>query len=84
MNMVQEWQVSCRLGSVHCKEVAVQVTLDSFLRFPDENLTKSRHFGYCCVLTNGLTNGRWEEGAGGWERGLVLPLDKKQGVQSDS
>lgn len=30
----QEWQVAHRLGSVHCKAVAVQVTLDSFAVFP--------------------------------------------------
>ena len=51
------------------------MTLTALLCFPDENLTKSRHFGDCCVLTSGLTNGRREEGVGRWERGWFFPWE---------
>jgi hypothetical protein len=42
---------------------------------PDENLTDSRSVGWGCVLTNDLTNGTQQEGAGGQERGQLFPGD---------
>lgn len=51
-----------------------QLWLQTALRyFPDENLTDSRPVGWVCVLTNDLTKGAHEEGAGGWERGQLFP-----------
>lgn len=47
----------------------------ALLHFPDENLTESRHGECCCVLTNGLTNGRCQEGAGGWRGSHFSPWE---------
>lgn len=63
------------LDCVHCMERAGQMIWAALLHFPDENLTESRHGECCCVLTNGLTNGRCQEGAGGWRGSHFSPWE---------
>lgn len=66
----------CRLGPVRCVGTAVASPRRlALLSSPDEKLTESRPTGCGCVLTNGLTNGAHEEGAGGWERGQLFPWE---------